>query len=175
MAIDIVVMALLALAIFKGIRKGLVVALFSWVAIVVGAAAALKLSGKAGAWMAAAMPSLAKWIPLLAFVGVFIAVILLVRLLAKLLEETLEWTMLGWANKLGGILFFALLYLMVASIALFYLDKLALLSSTARNTSVTYPLLQPLAPAIMEGLGKLIPLFKDLFTDLEAVLEQAAG
>jgi membrane protein required for colicin V production len=174
MGIDIFVLILLAIAVFKGWQKGLVVGLFSLLAIIVGAAAALKLSSVAGAYMSDAFPNLAKWIPFLSFVMVFVLVVIAVKLLAKFIEETLEWTMLGWLNKLGGIFFFAILYMLVASIVLFYLNKLGFVSDTAKNTSQTYHILAPLAPTIMDGLGKLIPIFKDLFGELENAFETLA-
>jgi len=174
MGIDIFVLALLAIAVFKGWQKGLVVGLFSLLAIVIGAAAALKLSGVAGAYMIDAFPALAKWIPFLSFILVFVLVIIAVKLIAKFIEETLEWTMLGWLNKIGGILFFSLLYMLVASIVLFYLNKLGFISDTAKHDSKTYAILAPLAPTIMDGLGKLIPIFKDLFGELEKAFESVA-
>ena len=166
MGIDIFVLAMLVIAVFKGWQKGLVVGLFSLLAIVVGAAAALKLSGLAGAYITDAFPNLGKWIPFLSFILVFVLVIIAVRLLAKFIEETLEWTMLGWLNKLGGIFFFSLLYMLVVSIVLFYLQKLGFISQEAIATSKTYGILAPLAPTIMDGVGKLMPIFKDLFGEL---------
>ncbi len=44
MLIDIIVVILLVMAIFKGLRKGLIVAVFSFLAFLIGLAAALKLS-----------------------------------------------------------------------------------------------------------------------------------
>lgn len=174
MGIDIFVLVLLAIAVFKGWQKGLVVGLFSLLAIVIGAAAALKLSGIAGVYMTDAFPNLAKWIPFLSFILVFVLVVIAVRLIAKFIEETLEWSMLGWLNKMGGIFFFVILYMLVASIALFYLNKLGLVSDTAKDASLTYSILAPLAPTIMDGLGKLIPIFKDLFGELEKAFESLA-
>jgi membrane protein required for colicin V production len=174
MGIDITILVLLALAMFNGFKKGLVVALFSLLALIVGAAAALKLSGVAAAWLMKTAPEVGKWVPLLAFLLVFVAAVIVVRLVAKLIEEALEWTMLGWANKLGGVVFYALLYMMVASIGLFYLDKLGFLSAEVKSTSVTYSGLQPLAPTIMKWTGKIIPVFTDLFEELESIFEQLA-
>ncbi|HSC54433.1 MAG TPA: CvpA family protein [Phnomibacter sp.] len=175
MGIDIFVLALLAMAVIAGLRKGFVVGLFSLLAFVIGAAAALKLSGLAGAHLAEAFPGLKNWIPIVSFILVFVVVVIATRLLAKLIEETLEWTMLGWLNKLGGVLFFSLLYMLLASILLFYADKMGMLSAETKAGSQTYSMLAPLAPTIMEGLGKLIPIFKDLFAGLERAFENVAN
>ena len=44
MLIDIIAFILLLVAAFKGLRKGLIVAVFSFLAFIIGLAAALKLS-----------------------------------------------------------------------------------------------------------------------------------
>ncbi|MCU0334373.1 MAG: CvpA family protein [Chitinophagaceae bacterium] len=175
MIVDIVAMGLLALAIFRGIQKGLIIALFSVLALVLGAAAALKLSGLAAVYLAEALPGMIRWVPALAFVAVFIGVVLLVRMLAGLIESALEWTLLGWANKLGGVLLFVFLYAVLYSIALFYADKMGLVSPTQKDGSFSFGLLQPLAPAIMDTAGHLIPWFKNMFQELEQAFSQIPG
>lgn len=174
MTIDIIALIVLAIAVWKGLQKGLIVGLFTFIGIFVGAAAALKLSGMAGQYLLKHFPNLGPWVPLLSFILVFAGVVILVRLLAAFIEKTLEWSMMGWANKLGGILFFALLYALLFSIALFYADKMALLSADTKQSSVAYSMVQPLAPVLMDGIGKLIPIFKNLFTELEATFEGLA-
>lgn len=174
MTIDIIALVVLAIAVWKGLQKGLIVSLFSFIGIFVGAAAALKLSGMTGQYLLTHFPNLGAWVPLLSFILVFSGVVILVRLLAAFIEKTLEWSMMGWANKLGGILFFALLYALLFSIALFYADKMELVSAETKQTSVAYSIVQPLAPVLMDGIGKLIPVFKDLFGELEAAFDGLA-
>lgn len=171
MTIDIIALVVLAIAVWKGLQKGLIVGLFSFIGIFVGAAAALKLSGMAGQYLLAHFPNLGPWVPLLSFILVFAGVVFLVRIIAAFIEKTLEWSMMGWANKLGGILFFTLLYALLFSIALFYADEMALLSADTKQASVAYSMLQPMAPVLMDGIGKLIPVFKDLFGELEAAFD----
>lgn len=175
MTIDIIALIVLTIAVWKGVQKGLIVAFFSFIAIFVGAAAALKLSSLAGQYLLSQFPHLGPWVPLFSFILVFAGVVILVRLLAALIEKTLEWSMMGWANTLGGILFYALLYALLFSIALFYADKMALLSTEVKITSVAYRLLEPLAPLLMEGLGKLIPIFKNVFVELESAFDTLAN
>lgn len=175
MVIDIIAMGLLALAIFRGIQKGLVIALFSVVALVLGAAAALKLSGLVAVYLAEALPGMVRWVPALAFIAVLIGVVLLVRMLAGLIENALEWTLLGWANKLGGVLLFVFLYAVLFSIALFYTDKMGLIGPAQKAGSFSFGILQPLAPTIMDTAGQLIPWFKNMFQELEQAFSQIPG
>lgn len=171
MFIDGIVVGLLVLAIFKGLRKGFVLAIFSFLGLVIGLAAALKLSALVAGYLGKNISISERWLPFVAFALVFFGVVLLVRLGAKMIEGGLELAMLGWLNKLGGILFFALLYLFVCSVLLFYAVQLQLLQPEALAGSVAYPMLAPLGPKIMEGLGAMLPFFKGMFTTLAGYFE----
>jgi membrane protein required for colicin V production len=167
MLIDIIVLALLILAIFKGFRKGLVVAVFSFFAFVLGLAAAVKLSAVVADYLRESTNISQKWLPALAFVLVFFIVILLVRLGAKAIEGALNIAMLGWANKVGGIVFYALLYLFIFSVILFYSEKLRLIKPETTRSSVTYEIIRPIGPKVISGIAVVLPFFRDMFTELE--------
>lgn len=174
MLIDLIALGLLAMALFKGFRKGLIVAVFSFVAFVVGLAAALKLSAAAAAYLGAAVSVSQRWLPVLAFTLVFLLVALLVRLGARLLEGAVKMAMLGWLNRLGGIFFYILIYGFIFSILLFYATELHLVRAETAAASVVYPVLQPLAPKIIGWLGVILPFFRDLFGQLLHFFEGAA-
>jgi membrane protein required for colicin V production len=166
MLIDFAFAALLILAVIKGYQKGLILAIFSILAFIIGLAAALKLSTVVAAYLKDSLSVSAKWLPFIAFALIFLLVVLLVRLGAKLIEKTFQAVMLGWANRIGGILLYAALYLIILSIFIFYAEKLQLLRQATIQSSVTYKFIQPWGPKIMDNIGSLIPLFKDMFTQL---------
>lgn len=171
MFIDIIALILLVWAAFKGLRNGLIVGLFSFIAFIIGLAAALKLSAVAADYIGTNTNIGKRWLPFIAFTGVFLIVVLLVRLGAKAIEGVLRMAMLGWLNKLGGIILYVLLYFFIFSIILFYADQLHLLKKETLETSVFYPYIQPLGPKIINALGYLLPFFKNMFTELEAFFE----
>lgn len=167
MIIDLAAGLLLVMALYKGWTKGLVLALFSFLSFFIGLAAALKLSALVAGYLASATNLSARWLPVLAFLIVFIGVALLVRLGARAIEGVLQLAALGWLNRLGGILFYALLYLFIFSILLFYADSLHLFRSTTTEASLVYPVLKPLGPKMIDALGVLVPFFRDLFAQLQ--------
>lgn len=167
MILDIIVAIILILAIIKGYKQGLIVALFSFIAFIIGLAAALKLSVVAADYIGKAVKVSDKWLPIISFAVVFIIVVILVRLGAKFIEKTVEVAMLGWANKVGGILLYAGIYILIFSVVLFYADQLNFIKPETKAASVTYSYIQPYGPKIMDGLGKIIPVFKGMFEDLE--------
>lgn len=167
MFIDFIAIGLIVLAIIKGFRNGLVVAVFSLLAFVIGLAAALKLSAVVAEYLGTNTNISQRWLPLLAFAIVFFLVMLLVRLGAKAIETGLGMVMLGWLNKLGGIVFYLLLYFFIFSIILFYAAQLHVIKPETTQVSSTYPFIYPIAPVVMDALGSVIPFFKNMFGELE--------
>lgn len=167
MIIDIIVAIILILAAIKGFRQGLIVALFSVIAFIVGLAAAMKLSVVVAGYLGKNVNVSEKWLPIISFAVVFLIVVILVRLGAKFIQRTVELAMLGWVNRIGGILLYAALYILIFSILLFYAEQLSLVKPETIKASVTYEYIQPWGPKLMDGLGKIIPVFKGMFEDLE--------
>lgn len=172
MVLDIITLGVLILAVFKGISKGLLLAVFSLLAFVIGIAAALKLSAITANWLEGTINISARWLPLIAFLLVFIVVVILVNKIGLLLEKTMEWAFLGWVNKAGGIIFFAILYLLIYSVLLFYLGKMNIITDKQMEESTTYPIIAPWGPQGMKWVSQLVPVFKDVFEDMERFFER---
>jgi membrane protein required for colicin V production len=167
MIIDIVFAILMVLALIQGYRRGLIVAVFSFIAIIIGLAAALKLSAVVASYIGHSVKISEKWLPIISFIVVFIIVVLLVRLGAKAIQRLTETVMLGWVNRLGGIILYVAIYITVFSIVLFYADQIKVIRPETFRASVTYPFIQPWGPKAINSLGAIIPFFKDIFSELE--------
>jgi membrane protein required for colicin V production len=167
MLIDIVFLIILVLAIFKGLRKGLIVGVFSFFAFMIGLAAALKLSVIVAGYLKDNAGAFSRWLPLLSFMLVFIAVIFLTGLLARLVRRTVRFAMLGWLDRLGGMILYIVIYTIIFSIFLFFAEKLFLVQAATMHESKLYPYISPWGPTVIDNLGKIIPAFKDMFTELQ--------
>jgi membrane protein required for colicin V production len=166
MLIDVVAFGLLILSIFKGLSKGLIIAVFSFLAFIIGLAAALKLSAVAAEYIGSNVNISQRWLPVLAFLAVFILVVLLIRLGAKMLEGAVQLAMMGWLNKIGGIIFYILIYFFIFSILLFYAEQLHLVKPETTRASMVYPYIQPIGPKTMHIMGSILPSFKNMFEQL---------
>lgn len=173
--IDIIFAIIMVMAIIKGYRKGLVVAAFSIVAYIIGLAAALKLSAAVAGYLQQNVNVSNRWLPFISFAIVFIAVVILVNWAGKLIQETFEMVMLGWLNRIGGVVFYAALYIIIFSIFLFYAEKIHLISDDSFKNSVTYSFVKPWGPVVIDGFGKLVPIFKEMFTQLESFFASLPG
>ncbi|HEX5153600.1 MAG TPA: CvpA family protein [Parafilimonas sp.] len=174
MIIDIVFVILLALAVIRGIGRGFIVAIFSFIAIIIGVAAAMKLSFIVTGWLQESFHTGKQWLPILSFLIVFIGVVLLIRWLANLIQAAIKMVMLGWLNKLGGVVLYILIYLFVYSIVLFYLTKMGFIRDETIAASRTYAIVEPFGVKAIEILGKIIPFFKDIFQQLSDFFEKIA-
>ena len=167
MAIDFITLILLVLAVWKGYRRGLIVAIFSFVAILVGLAAAVKLSVVMASWLAENTNISARWLPFISFIAVMIIVIIIIQLVARLIQASVELISLGWLNRLAGIVFYLAIYLLIYSIVLFYLTRMGILKESTIDSSGTYGLIEPFGPKAVEMVGSIIPVFKNMFDDLQ--------
>jgi membrane protein required for colicin V production len=166
MAIDIIFLILLILAIVKGYRNGFVVAVFSLLGILVGLAAAMKFSTLVATWLQGSTSISAHWVPFLSFVLVMVAVVLLVKLGALFIQSAMELVLLGWLNKLSGIVLYTVLYTTLYSVVIFYADKMHWLKPETVADSVTYAFVQPWGPKAISYFGMVIPFFKGMFEEL---------
>jgi membrane protein required for colicin V production len=174
MLLDLVLVVLLILAIIKGYQRGLIVGVFSLVAIIIGLAAAIKLSAIVAGYIGKAIKISDTWLPIISFTVVFIIVVLLVRLGANMLQKTVEVALLGWVNRLGGILLYIAIYLIVYSVILFYAEQVKLVKPDTIHNSVTYTFIQPWGPKVINGFASIIPVFKNMFTELQSFFEGVA-
>ena len=91
--IDIIILVLLALAVFKGIKDGLMRQLGGIVGLILG----IFLAGRFSAMLSG-------WLHRVAFIVIIVVVCLCVVLLSRLLEKVIKITTLGWINRLLGVL-----------------------------------------------------------------------
>ena len=174
MTIDVFFAGLMVLAVVKGFQRGLIVAAFSMLAFIVGLAAAMKLSAVMAGYLENSLNLSTKWLPVLSFALVFIIVVMLIRLGANMLEKSVQWAMMGWINKLGGIFIYAVAYTIILSVILFYANEIHIIKQETIESSVTYEYIKPWGHKVIEGFANIIPIFKNMFSELEQFFENVA-
>ena len=174
MFIDLIFLILMVMAVFKGISKGFIVAIFSLLAFIIGLAAALKLSAVVAVHLRESMNVSGYWLPFLAFLIVFVGVVFLVRFGASVIKKAVSIAFLGWADSLAGIVLYAVMYTMAFSVILFFADRIHLVSLHTRTASYTYSFIEPFGPKVMSLLGKAIPFFSHMFADLTRFFQSVA-
>ena len=171
MIIDIVFLGIIILAIFKGLRIGFILGIFSLLAFIIGLVAALKLSSVVAAYLQKNVVTASSWLPVLSFLLVFIAVVLLVGLGARLIKKTIDFAMMGWLDRLGGMVLYIIIYTIIFSVILFFAEKLLILKPQVIASSIVYKYVVPWGPKVINNLGNIIPFFRDMFIQLESFFE----
>jgi membrane protein required for colicin V production len=144
MLIDIFFLGSMITAIIKGLRNGLIIAVFTIVGWILGLIVAMKFSSVVAEYFKGTINVSEKWLSVISFMAVFILVMIVVRIGASLLEKTVELTMMGWLNRLGGVFFYVLLYAFIFSVMIYFAEKVNLLSEETISSSRVYSWIKPL-------------------------------
>ncbi|MFV0607119.1 MAG: CvpA family protein, partial [Niabella sp.] len=153
---------------------GLIVGVFTYLSYIIGLAAALKLSVVAASHIKNVVSVSDKWMPFLSFLLVFVLFVFVVRWLGKLLQAFFKKIMLGWLNRLGGAVLFILLYLSIFGIFLFYITQMHLIQPETLEKSVTFQGIKKVGVFAIDGVGFIVPGFKNLFEQLEIFFAKMA-
>ncbi len=172
MALDVTGLIIILLFFIRGYTRGLIVAAFSVIAILLGILCALKLSQSFAAWLLLKGYMTSAWAPMLSYIILFVGVVILVRLIAKMLQSAVEGMMLGTVNKLAGGALYALLGAVVWSSILWIGGRMNMFSPDLIAASVSYSWLSRLAPCFFEFAGHLLPFAKDVFSNLQQFFDQ---
>ncbi len=103
-AIDIVILACFLPAVVLGLKRGLVGQIVALAVVVLGIHLSLKFSGALQGYLSQMVSWDPFWTKAVSFTAIFLAVALLLGLLGKLVEKVLKIAMLGWLNRLLGML-----------------------------------------------------------------------
>lgn len=168
MIIDVLYLIFLVFFLIRGYSKGVVVALFSALSIIIGIFCAIKFSGFAANLIAKDPKPF--WLPFLSYVIVFVGVVFLVRLGAKAIDKLMKAAFLGLFNRLGGALLYALLITLIFSSFLWFFDHWDIVKPETKSTSYCYNFLIIFAPKTFSVIGMLFPFVKNLFKEFGSII-----
>ncbi len=167
MILDIIGILIVIASFIRGYMKGVILAAFSVLAIVLGVICALKLSHTLAVFLYDKGIITSGSAQIVSYVVLFIVVVLLVRLIAKAIQTALEAVLLGTVNKIVGGVLYAVLGAFVWSILLWISTQAHIVSVQSIADSKTYHFFAPIAPWVFERLGRLIPFVKNILSELE--------
>lgn len=147
MFFDIICVIFCIIAIVKGIQRGLVHAVFSFIGFFAALMLARNLSEDLADLIKNNTPLFGKWSRPLAFFLIFIGVLLLVHIIVKSVEAGLSLVMLGWFNKIGGVIIYLLMYVLMMG-TIHYIMQLVPYTSGFLSDSSFSPYLKDIIPRI---------------------------
>ena len=121
--IDYLILAILALFIILGLRKGIIIGLATIAALVLGIYASVHFSNYLDTTLTEHLHPSRKWLPILSFAITFILVVIVVMLTARITENLVSLVGIGFLNRLGGALLGLAKGLILVSILAFLLNS----------------------------------------------------
>jgi len=172
--LDIIVLIILIWFAGHGLVYGLIRSVFN----LVGVIAALFV---ATLWLPIVSNFLKNHLPLpetqigfISFVLIFIAVVVGFRLSAKILHEGLKIVLLGWINRVGGLLFGFLKGALLASGLLWLIGLFPLSESIQKmqEDSVLSSRIKPVLPLVYDGIVTIFPSANNFEKKMQGTVEQ---
>lgn len=152
--LDIVIGALLAFGLWKGLKNGLLVEIASIVALIAGIFGAIHFSYITGDYLSERMDWNEKYINIAAFIITFAIIVTIVHFAGKLLTKIADFAMLGLLNKIAGGLFGALKVAVILGALLIFFERLNanlnLVSEETKSESLFYTPLSEIGSFVFE-------------------------
>ncbi len=104
--LDIILLVLLALSLFQGLKRGLIKTVFSIIGVIVGVIIASRFYDNVSAWFGFADSAAFN---VLSFIIIIAAVMVIAAVLSSMLRFAASAILLGWVDRLGGAFFGLLL------------------------------------------------------------------
>ncbi len=150
--IDIILIVFLLLAAFNGFRRGLISEVASLAALILGVWGAIEFSDLTYEFLRENMGWEANHMNLISFVITFVAIVILVHLVASSLTKLVEVAMLGWVNRITGLVFGVVKTAFILSILLLIFNKIDenvhILSEETKQNSQLYEPIRKFAPSV---------------------------
>ncbi|NOY95631.1 MAG: CvpA family protein [Chlorobi bacterium] len=150
--IDIILGILLLLSAISGFRKGFIVELASLAALVLGIWGAFEFSDITTEFLIENFNFHSKHLNVISFIITFIVIVILVHIVASVVNKLVETVMLGFINRLAGLVFGLLKSALILSVILIIFDTIdndvSILPEAKKAESRLYEPIRNFAPGI---------------------------
>ncbi len=103
--LDIILLICFVPAVVQGFRKGFISQVIAIISIIAGVWLSVQFASPVTAWLAQYIQGSEQVLKVVSFALIFIAVAAGLAILGKLIEGTVKLIMLGWLNRLLGVIF----------------------------------------------------------------------
>ncbi len=150
--IDIVLLLLLLFAAINGFRKGLILEVASLAALILGVWGAIEFSYITTGFLTDKAGLETDNLNLISFIVTFVVIVILVHLVGSSLSKLVEVAMLGWINRITGLVFGFIKTAFILSILLLVFNKIDnevhIISPDTKADSQLYEPIRKFAPSV---------------------------
>jgi membrane protein required for colicin V production len=160
MWLDILTGTVLVIAILQGYKNGLIRAVVSFMSLFIGLVLAFQFAGFVAGQLKAHTKIASHFLPFISFLVVLIAVLFALRWVSAFLQQGAQWLMLGWLNKLLGIVLYAFIYFTMLSAVVYFLQLLGVIEASSMKQTYSYAYLNSWWPTVIGKIGLWLPFIK---------------
>ena len=157
---DIIILICFLPAIISGIMKGFIEQAVALVSLILGAWLAFKFSTVVSGWLQPYFEVSETVLNVISFAVIMVAVVLVLFVLSKILTGVTKLVMLGWLDRLLGLVFALLKAGLLIGIAIILFDtlnvKFAFVEEKVLDESVLYAPIRDIAYVIFPYLKELL-------------------
>ena len=158
--LDIILLICFVPAVIQGFRKGFISQVIAIISIIAGVWLSVQFASPVTAWLAQYIEGSEQVLKVVAFALIFIAVIASLVLLGKLIEGTVKLIMLGWLNRLLGVVLSLVKAGLIVGLVIMAFCSLnntfQFVSEDVLNESVLFPPLKNMAYTVFPYLKDLL-------------------
>lgn len=157
--LDVILLICFIPALIQGLKKGFISQVISIVSLIAGVWMSFEFSTAVSAWLAQYVEASEKLLKIASFAIIMIGVFIILGIVGKSLEGILKFVMLGWLNRLLGVVFAFIKTVLVIGIVIILFNSLNnslnLVSEETLAQSVLYPPLKDMAYTIFPYLKEI--------------------
>ena len=160
--LDIILLICFVPALVQGFRKGFISQVIAIISIIAGVWLSFRFATLVSAWLGQYIQGSEQVLKIVAFALIFIAVIAALALVGKLLEGTFKLVMLGWVNRLLGMIFSLAKCVLILGLAVLAFNSLnetfGFVKPEQLSGSVLYPIIKDIADSVFPYLKSFLTL-----------------
>ena len=160
--LDAIILICLIPAIFQGLRKGFISQAISIISLIAGIWASARFADIVTAWASKYITASEQILKIVAFALILICVFIILGLIGRLLESILNFALLGWLNKLAGLVFSLLKALLIIGLVIIAFsplnNTLGLVKPEVLADSALYQPLKDTAEAVFPYIKNMLTL-----------------
>lgn len=159
--LDIILLICLIAAAVQGLRKGFIAQAIAIASIILGVWSSARFATIVSSWIGRYITASEQVLKIVAFALILVVVFLILAALGKSLEAVIKLVMLGWVNKLLGVVF--------SLLKCFLILGLAIMAFHSLNSTFHFVKPEYLAESVLYGPVKsladsVFPYIKDMLT-----------
>ena len=162
--LDIILLICFIPALIQGIRKGFIAQAISIVSIIAGIWTSARFADVVSTWIGQFITASEQVLKVVAFAIILVIVFLVLAAVGKLLEGMFKLVMLGWLNKLLGVVFALIKTGLIVGLVIIAFSSLnetfKFVQESVLNESVLYPPLKNLALEVFPYIKNILTLTK---------------